>query len=209
MTRDQLIDRCKFMMAVNDSQANDDISDESWIRIVDDAYRTIWNRLSLEMAPKGAVVQYTDVAWTANSFTYTLPNTLKNAIIYELWYVDSNSQPYGQVDATFNSRNVLTMSSFPGAAPASFNFRIYFIPNAEELAEATSEPLLIPARHHELLAWEALRTIKMLADKEVPQAWITKYEDLELTLMKEFQSRPLANRPNVRSTWSPFARPLF
>ena len=209
MTRAELIAFCKFAMNVNSSQDNDDISDANWINLVNNAYRTVWNRISLELAPKGAVVQYSDQTWPGNSFTFTLPNNLKNAIIYELWYLDSNSQPYSRVDATFEYRNVLTLAYNQSFAPGGFNFRIYFIPDAEPLENDTSVPELLPARHHEVIAWEALRVVKMLTDKDIPQMWQAKFEDLELSLMKEFQSRPLANRPNVRSLWSPIARPLI
>lgn len=209
MTRDELIDSCKFSLNVNDSQTNDDVSDASWIRLVNNAYQEVWNRLALELAPKGSVVQYVDKTWTAGSFTYTLPAELKSAVIYELWYLDSNSQPYGRVDAIFGSRDILTLNYLQSFSPGGFNFRLYFIPDAEKLATASSEPQLIPSRHHQIIEWQTLITIKMLADKEVPQMWLEKYQNLELSLMKEFSSRPLANRPNVRSLLSPIARPLI
>lgn len=209
MTRDELIDACKFDMNVNDSQLADDISDTSWVRLVNNAYQEVWNRLSLELAPKGSVVQYVDKTWTAGAFTYTLPTELKNAIIYELWYLDSNSQPYARMDAVFQSRNLLSLNYLQSFSPGGFTFRIYFIPDAEKLAADSSEPQLIPPRHHQIIEWQTLITVKMLADKEVPQMWLAKYENLELSLMKEFTSRPLANRPNVRSLWSPIERPLI
>src|SRR6187549_332630 len=106
MTRSEIIDFCKFAMNVNASQSDDSISDAQWVTLVQNAYKSIWNRIALETAPKGAVVQASDQEWPSGDFTFTLPNDLKNAIIYELWYLDSNSQPYARVDATFDKRNV-------------------------------------------------------------------------------------------------------
>lgn len=209
MTRAEIIDFCKFAQNVNDSQADDSISDAHWIQLVNNAYKTIWNRVALELAPKGAVVQEFDTDWPAGDFTFTLPDSLKNAIIYECWYLDSNNQPYNRIDAIFDKRNVMRLNYYPSFSPGGFPFRIYYIPDAEKLEVDEQSPALLPARHHEVIAWEALRVVKMLTDKEIPEMWQAKFEDLELSLMKEFQSRPLANRPNVRSLWSPIARPLI
>jgi hypothetical protein len=209
MTREDIINFCKFAMNVNSSQANDDISDANWITLVQNAYKTMWNRIALELAPKGAVVQQFDTTWPSGDFTFTLPTSLENAIIYECWYLDSNGQPYSRMDAAFDIRNVMRLNYYPSFSPGGFPFRIYYIPDAEKLAVDNQVPALLPARHHEVIAWEALRTVKMLTDKEIPESWQAKFEDLELSLMKEFQSRPLANRPNVRSLWSPIARPLI
>lgn len=209
MTRDEIIDFCKFAMNVNASQSDDSVSDANWVTLVNNSYRAIWNRISLELAPKGSVVQTFDTSWPAGDFTYTLPTQLQNALIYECWYLDSNNEPYNRIDATFEKRNVMRLNYYPSFSPGGFPFRIYFIPEAEKLAVGTDVPQLIPPRHHEVIAWEALRTVKMLTDKEIPEMWQAKFEDLELSLAKEFQSRPLANRPNVRSLWSPIARPLI
>lgn len=208
MTREELVDFCKFGLNFNASQDNDDITEAQWIMLVNNAYRAIWNRVAGGHAPKGSVVQYVDKTWTAGAYTYTLPTELKNAVIYELWYLDDNDQPYSQVNAYFQSRNLLALP-LQGSSSVGFDFRIYFIPDAEKLETDNSEPQLLPPRHHELIGWEALRTAKSLADKEVPGTWQEKIDDLELSLAKEFQSRPLANRPNVRSLWSPIARPLI
>lgn len=204
MTLDELIDFASFGLSVNDSQFNDAIAPDRWKQLVQMAYKNVWSRFRT-IAPRSALLTYIDKTWTAGSFTYSLPIDLRNALIYDILYVDSNGNPFDRVGAYFESKNVLRLGVGSGLS-TDFQMRFYYIPEVELLTGGSS-PLLILPQHHEAVAWEALKVVKMLADKEVPEGWLTNLESLEYQMFNEAKSRPLASRPNVISVDAPMIRP--
>lgn len=208
MTRTEIIDFAQFGLSVNDSQLNDSIDPARWIQLVQMAYKNVWIRARNKVA-RSQLLAAVDSTWPAGSATFTLPTTpvnLQQALIYDILFLDDSGNPYDRFGGYFETRNVLRI--YPGAVPsaAAFNMRFYIIPEAEVLDAGTS-PLLIKDAHHEVIAWECLKTVKMLADKEVPQKWEEKLEDLEFHLFSELKSRPIVNRPNIISMDAPMARP--
>lgn len=208
MTRDELVAYCKLALNVNSSQLSDDITDAQWIQFVQMAYKNVYTRMRNQVS-RDQLLQAYDATWTAGSATYTLPIALQSALIYDIVYTDSSNNPLSRINGSFETRNVFRLQSFGAVSPGPMTFRIYYIANTETLAAGSQSPSLFPEPHHEVIAWEALITIKMLMDKEVPGAWMQKRDDMEYFLVKELSVRPLAFRANVASLDSPMLRPAM
>jgi hypothetical protein len=207
MTRDEIISFAKFIMNVNDSQLSDDITDERWIELVQMAYVDVWARFK-QTVSRASLLEYTDLTWPAGSNTLALPNSLKDAVIYDIVYVDSNGVPYSRFQGYFEKRNLLRLDLTGQSAAQSFILRFYFIPEVENLDNPTSTPVLIAPNHQKVIAWEAARVVKALSDKEVPESWNDKIDEIEQRMIIDWKSRPIAQRPNIISSESPFMRPF-
>jgi len=206
MTLGEIRAQVKLYLNVNNSQLNDDLSDANYNTFIQNAYKNIWIRLR-GTASKSVLLASQDLPWASGAQTVILPTNLQNALIYDLWYLDSGSNPYARLNAFFETRNVLRIT-LSGITISGFNFRVYFIPEAETLTSDSSTPALIPPSHHEVIVWETLKIIKMLYDKEIPDSWMRRMDDIEFTLNKELMTRPVSQRANIVSLDQPIARPL-
>jgi len=206
MNRGQIREKAKFYMNFNASQVNDDISDANWNTLVNDAYRQVWTRVRSQISRAGLLTSV-DVPWPAGQQTYTLPAYLQDAAIYDLWQLDGNSNPVAPVGCFFETRNVLRLPLYP-LGNQGFTMRIYFIPEVDQLANDSDSPTLIPPVHHDVIVWECLKIAKIIADKEIPESWTERLEDIEFSLVKELGTRPIANRSNIIYAQGPRSRPL-
>lgn len=207
MTRDELVAYCKLALNVNNSQLNDDISSDQWSQFIQMAYKNVWTRARNQLG-RDSLLKVFHAQWTPGSATYTLPLWLQPMLIYDIVYTDGNNNPLSRIAGSFETRNVFRLLQFGAVSPSPFTFNIYYIANVETL-NSSSSPVLFPEPHHEVIAWEAIITVKMLYDKEVPQAWTQKRDDLEYFMVKELGNRPLASRPNVSSLDVPMLRPAM
>lgn len=208
MTRGELIDFAKWGLNVNDSQLPDDISPARWEQLCQMAYKNVWSKFRTQVS-KASLLTYSDFTWTSGTSTFTLPTSpvdLTNAVIYAIMGLSSPTVSpitYFSWPVQFLSRNVLT-SPYNLTGP----FRIFYIPEAETLANDGAIPQLVPPAHHELIAWEMLRVVKMFLDKEIPEQWNDRYVELEMNWFNEWKTRPLADRAGVIDLNVPILRPL-
>lgn len=208
MTRDELVAYCKLALNVNNSQLNDDISDDQWIMFIQMAYKNVWTRARNQLS-RDALLNVYHAQWTPGSATYTLPLWLQPMLVYDFLYTDGNFNPLSRIAGSFETRNVFRLLQFGAVSPSPFTFNIYYISNVETLTGGASSPYLFPEPHHEVIAWEAIITVKMLYDKSVPSEWSQKRDDLEYFMIKELGNRPLAYRPNIASLDVPMLRPAM
>lgn len=208
MNREQIIDFAKWGLNVNASQFDDSITPDRWNQLCQMSYKNCWSKFRTQVA-KASILTYTDIAWPSGATTFTLPATpidLTNAVIYAIMGYDSSTTTsptcFYPLPVQFLSRNVL---SAPVALTTTM--RIFYIPDVEYLQTGQS-PLLIPPQHHELIAWDMLRIVKMFADKEIPQQWDNRTQELELNWVKEWSTRPLAVRAGVINLDFPILRPI-
>lgn len=200
----QIREAVKRRLNMNASQLDDSIDPAGWLDFINEAYSDTW-KLVRNTAPRECTVESVDFTWPAGANTYTLPTELKNATIYQIIQVNAQGVPCGSFWGFFEKRNVLRLP--PGSPVGGLTFRIYFIPEAEELTGDTSVPQLIPPQHHDVIMWECLNTVKALFDKEVPERWESTLEDLKFLLCKEFMARPINDRARIRLPDAPLIRP--
>lgn len=196
---------CKFDLAVNDSQLNDNISGASWNRLINQSYNKVWKELRTQVA-REATVQSVDFAWESGALTMDLPVLLRNATLHQLIEVNTSGIPIGEFRGYFETRNKLRIY---GSFPYTATIRAYFIPEAETLVNDSDTPQLIPPQHHDFIEWETLLLVKQLQDKDIPEAWTKRYNDLKFSLFNEFKSRPFNPRPGIRLSGAPMLRPLL
>lgn len=196
---------CKVDMNVNDSQLNDNISEATWNRLINQAYNKAWKELRTQVA-REATVQSHDFAWDAGQLTMDLPLVLRNATLHQIVQVNASGIPIQEFPGFFETRNKLRLNSL---LPYSATLRAYFIPEAETLTNDSDTPQLIPPQHHDFIEWETLLLVKQLQDKEIPEAWQKRYDALKFSLFNEFKSRPFNPRPGIRLPGAPMLRPLL
>lgn len=206
MNLGQIRARCKLYLNVNASQLNDDISDANWNDFINQAYSDVWMRVRTQVSRATLLISQ-DIQWPPGAQTLTLPTNLQNAVVYDIWQLDGAGNPLVQFGGFFETRNVLRMPSISWST-AGYTMRIYFIPEVEVLAIDDQSPLLIPPQYHNVITWEALMVAKALYDKAIPDSWEAKRNEIELSLVKEQSTRPVAFRANIGLATSPMVRPL-
>jgi hypothetical protein len=196
---------CKFDLSVNDSQLDDHISDASWNRLINQSYNKAWKELRTQVAREATVQSY-DFAWTTGALTMDLPDAIKDGTLHQIVEVNSSGVPIREFQGFFETRNRLRVM---GGLAYSATLRVYYIPEVEQLVLDEQVPLLIPPQHHDFIEWETLLLVKQLQDKEIPEAWQKRYNELKFSLFNEFKSRPFNPRPGIRLPGAPMLRPLL
>lgn len=206
MNLGQLRAKVQTYMNVNSSQLPDDLTTANWNSFINDGYKNLWLRVRAQVSRSNLLASI-DLTWPAGSQTFTLPANLQDAAIYDMWQVDSSGNPLIQFCGFFETRNVLRLPMWPQGFQG-FTLRVYYIPETEDMANDSDSPSLIPASHQEVIVWEALKIVKILLDKAIPDSWVRRCDDVEFVLVKELATRPISSRSNIKLATNQMNRPL-
>lgn len=192
-----MISEVKLMLHVNSSQLNDNISQDDYRLLLNQAYASLWSDIRTEVSEANLLAKY-DIQWPPQAQTMDLPEPLQDKLIWDIWQLGPPSDtPLVPATVRFETRNVLRMD-FPGPVlAANLGLRIYYVPDVEQFQEDQQIPLLIPPAHHRVIVWQTLVDIKMLWDKTVPDTWLDRLDKLKGNLLQELRTRPVAQRANI------------
>lgn len=193
-----ITDQVKLMLHVNRSQLNDDIAPSDYRLLAQQAYESLWSDIRMEVAEDNLLTKF-DIQWDPLSQTMELPVPLQDKLIWDIWQLGPpDNMPICPANIRFETRNVLRMNYLGPVVTSSLGLRIYYVPDAEAFTDDKQTPLLIPPAHHRVIVWRTLCDIKMLWDKQVPDAWQDRLDKLQGTLLQELRTRPVAHRANIK-----------
>ena len=192
MNRREIRDYAGFILGFNDEQTEGDFTTARLNKAINWAYENRWNETKQQVA-RASLVEYTDVEWASGEPTFELPEDLRGKALYKFVQVSSDVEL--QLSIRFQTRNVLMWDE--SGPTGDITLRVYYIATAEKLETDEQVPLLIPPAHHQLIAWDAAILLKTIADQEVPAKWTTMQENLSMSLVKDLDSRPLADYARI------------
>lgn len=193
-----MIAEMKFMLNVNDSQMNDNVSPSNYLLLLTQAYQSLWSDIRMEVSEANLLAKY-DIQWNPASQTMELPVPLQDKLVWDVWTLGPpNNTPLCPANITFETRNVLRMNFLGPVISANLGLRIYYVPDAEQFTDVKQTPLLIPSAHHRVIVWQALIDLKMFLDKQIPDSWNDRLDKLKGTLLQELRTRPVAHRANIK-----------
>lgn len=192
MNRREIRDYAGFILGFNDAQTEGDFTAARLNNAINWAYEQRWNETKQQVARK-SLVEYTDETWPSGDTSFELPAYLRGKALYKFVQVSSDVEM--ELSVSFKTRNVLQWDA--SGPTGDITLRCYYIASAEKLETDDQVPALIPPAHHQIISWDAAILLKTIADQEVPSSWSEMQSNLSMSLVKDMDSRPLADYARI------------
>jgi hypothetical protein len=198
MTPDALVDLTGLILDYNPDQADGSFTPAIMLAAVNRAYGREFRKFR-QAASRAAAVTSSTTTWPAGQQTLDLTTVLNGAKLHSVYDVTWAQGAQGTKLVLWYDSPLVARWPSQGGPSQTLQLRLFSFAVPEVLTLGGAAPTLIPAEHHEVIAWSAACELKRIADPDIPmpQTWERTLEDFQYDFFKECSQPATGDRARI------------